>query len=316
MRGFYMDFICIDFETANEKRASVCAIALIYFKNNEIVETKEWLIKPPLGYDYFNPFNIQIHGITPNDVVNSPEFIDVWPEIEPLINNRFLVAHNASFDISVLRSILDIYDISYPTFDFICTYKVSTKTWPNQINYTLKTIGNMLGYTFNHHDPHDDAKTAGKILIEACRENNVSDIYELAEKLNIRLGYIEPGNYRCCSTSNCYKALENHKAVNVKELIATTSDFDPEHSFYQKKVVFTGTLGSMTRQHAMQLVINAGGTPSNGVTKDTDFLIMGIQDYSKFADGKESNKTKQAKQFINEGWFIQIIDEDEFVRMV
>lgn len=227
-----MDFICIDFETANEKRASVCAVALIYFVDGLIADSKEWIVKPPTGYNWFNPFNVQVHGITSEDVVNAPEFIDIWPEIEPLITERFLVAHNASFDISVLRSILNIYDIPYPTFDFICTYKVSAKTWSNQINYTLKNIGNMLGYTFNHHDPHDDAKIAGMVLIEACKEKNVSTISELAKTLNIRIGHLEPYYYSCCSASNCFKGLGNQRSVNINDLVAATTVFDPEHPFY------------------------------------------------------------------------------------
>lgn len=310
-----MDFICIDFETANSKRASVCAVALIYFKNNDVYETKEWLVTPPKELNYFDPFNVQIHNITPEDVKGKPEFCEIWPEIKELLNGNIIVAHNASFDMSVLRSVLDIYGLTYPTFDFICTYKVSSKTWDRQINYTLKNIANMLGYTFNHHDPHDDAKIAGKILIEACKKYNVSDIYELAKKLDITIGHIEPYEYQCCSASNCYKSLGNQKAVKIKELVAATTEFDPCHPFYQKKVAFTGTLVSMTREHAMQLVLNNGGIPSNSVTKDTNYLIMGVQDYSKFVDGKESNKTKKAKQLIGEGYQIEIIDEDEFIRL-
>lgn len=311
-----MDFICIDFETANEKRASVCAFALIFFENNEPVETREWKIKPPKDFNWFNSFNVQIHGIKPEDVLDKPEFCDIWPEIEPLIENKMLVAHNASFDMSVLRSVLDVYDIPYPTFDFICTYKVASKTWANQINYTLKNIANMLGFVFNHHDPHDDARTAGKILIEACKKNGVSDIHELAEKLDITLGRLAPGYYQCCSASNCYKGLGISKAVKISELVATTTEFDPCHPLYQKKVAFTGTLISMTRKHAMQLVLDKGGIPSNSVTKDTDYLVMGIQDYSRFVDGKESQKTRQAKKLIMEGKCIEIIDEDEFVRLI
>lgn len=311
-----MDFICIDFETANEKRASVCAVALIYFVDDEVVKTREWLIKPPREYDWFNPFNIQIHGITADDVISSPEFIDIWPEIEPLINKKILVAHNAAFDMSVLRAVMDIYDIPYPTFDFICTHKVSVKTWDHQINYTLKNIGNMLGYRFNHHDPHDDAKIAGRILIEACKKHDICSIYQLADQLDICIGHLEPDYYRSCSTSNCFKGLGNHKGVNIQGLVVATTEFNPDHAFYNKKVVFTGTLGSMTRQNAMQLVLNAGGIPLNSVTKDTDFLVMGMQDYSKFTNGKESNKTKQVKHYMQEGLPVQIIDEDEFVQLI
>ncbi|MTL83710.1 DNA polymerase III subunit epsilon, partial [Turicibacter sanguinis] len=40
-----MNFIAIDFETANEKRDSACSIGLTVVKNNQIIEQKYYLIK-------------------------------------------------------------------------------------------------------------------------------------------------------------------------------------------------------------------------------------------------------------------------------
>ena len=67
-----MNFITIDFETANAQRNSPCEIGLTFVENFEIIESKSWLIKPINNeFDYFN---IMIHGITPEDVENEPEF--------------------------------------------------------------------------------------------------------------------------------------------------------------------------------------------------------------------------------------------------
>jgi len=310
-----MDFICIDFETANEKRASVCAVALIYFKDNDVVDTKEWLIKPPPQCNWFNPFNVQIHGITEDDVKDKPEFIEIWPEIRDFITDKLIVTHNAAFDMGVLRAVLDTYYIPYPSLKFVCTNRVAVKTWDKQVNYTLKNIGNMLGYIFNHHDPHDDAKIAGKILIHAC-EVRVDSIEALAKKIGMQIGELNEWGYTPCSVSNAYRGLGNDRAVKVCDLVAATSEFDPSHPLYCKKVAFTGTLGSMTREIAMQKVINVGGQVTNTVTRDTNYLVMGIQDYSKFVDGLESRKTKKAKELIQQGFDLQIINEDDFLRML
>ncbi|MCK6691279.1 MAG: DNA polymerase III subunit epsilon, partial [Thermoanaerobaculia bacterium] len=67
-----LDFVTIDFETANEFRDSPCEIGLTFVANSKIQETKSWLIKPK--YDWFNPFNIYIHGISESDVKKSPTF--------------------------------------------------------------------------------------------------------------------------------------------------------------------------------------------------------------------------------------------------
>jgi DNA polymerase-3 subunit epsilon len=86
--------------------------------------------------------------------------------------------------------------------------------------------------------------------------------------------------------------------------------------FSGKNVVFTGTLISMTRQHAAQMVVNNGGSVSSNVTKRTDCLVMGVQDFSRFVDGKQSRKTKRAKELIEQGYLLEIIDESQFLRML
>lgn len=86
-----MNFITIDFETATSDRNSPCEIGLTFVKDRNIVETKSWLIKPM--YNQFNYFNVLIHGIKPEHVVDKPEFNELWKEIKPLLENQFLIAH-------------------------------------------------------------------------------------------------------------------------------------------------------------------------------------------------------------------------------
>jgi DNA polymerase III subunit epsilon len=96
-----MDFVAIDFETANEKRSSACAIGLTTVREGQIVDSFSRLIRPPeLRFSFWNS---KVHGLTENDVKDSPTFDELWPELLPLLENQIVVAHNASFDISVLR---------------------------------------------------------------------------------------------------------------------------------------------------------------------------------------------------------------------
>ena len=50
-----LDFICIDVETANCDRESICQIGLVTVKNSSIVDTWEILVNPE---DWFDPWNI------------------------------------------------------------------------------------------------------------------------------------------------------------------------------------------------------------------------------------------------------------------
>ncbi|MEF9958481.1 MAG: 3'-5' exonuclease [Niameybacter sp.] len=196
------DFIAIDFETANEKRMSVCCAALIFFKNGVIIDEKEWLIKPPAICNYFNDLNIQIHGITPEQVKTAPEFDTIWEEFYSYIDGEMLIAHNAPFDMGVLTNLIHHYNLTSPSLNFVCTCNIARKTWDKQVNYTLKNIANQLGYLFNHHDAHDDAKTCGKILLEALKVHGVNSIDELAQKIDMRIGKLSPSiGYISCSIS-------------------------------------------------------------------------------------------------------------------
>ena len=311
-----MNFVAIDFETANEKRASVCAVALILFEDSKITNEYEWIVSPPQHLNYFNPYNVQIHGIKESDIIGKPEFNKVWNEIYPLINNKILVAHNASFDISVLRQLLDCYQLDYPSIEFICTCIIARKTWDKQINYTLKNIGNNLGYVFNHHDAHDDARVCGQILLDACKYHGCDSITDLAKKIGLKIGVLSCNKYRPCSVSDPYQGLRKGKYEKIDITELSHECINAEGIFIGKNVVFTGTLISMTRQVAAQKVLNNGGYVSNTINKGTNFLVMGVQDFARFVDGKQSSKTKRANELIEEGQQLEIIDENEFLRMI
>ena len=82
--------------------------------------------------------------------------------------------------------------------------------------------------------------------------------------------------------------------------------------FYGRHVVFTGKLEKMFRKDAMQLVVNLGGVLDNTVTKKTNYLVLGNNDYNAILHGEESSKHKKAEQLKLEGGDIEIIDELTF----
>ena len=95
-----MDFVAIDFETANSVRSSVCSIGIVKVKNGKIQEELYTLINPLSEFHYYN---MKIHGITEYMVHDAPTFEEFWPKFKVFIENQTIIAHNASFDIGVLR---------------------------------------------------------------------------------------------------------------------------------------------------------------------------------------------------------------------
>lgn len=113
-----------------------------------------------------------------------------------------------------------------------------------------------------------------------------------------------------------YLPKKRNKNIDIKSLSAQTDDFDETHPLYGKLCVFTGTLDKMPRQEAMQAVLNFGGEIGNGITKKTNYLILGCNDYcSAIKDGK-SNKHKKAEELKLKGCDIEIISEDVFYSML
>ncbi|MHA6261552.1 exonuclease domain-containing protein [Sporosarcina sp. CAU 1771] len=300
-----MDFITIDFETANSSRDSVCAIGLAKYKNGLLVDTLETLIDPE---DYFDGYNTYIHGITKDMVIDAPTFLEFYPILQDFIENEMLIAHFAAFDMSVLRHACEKYNLPYPTFTYSCTYQLSKKIIPGEINYKLKTLANKYNFEFQHHDALEDAKACGYVLLSLFKEADTKSFETLLKLANLNIGKHSPNSYRSSSTKNVYRP--------GAEITTTKTNFDEEHPFYNQLLVFTGTLQSMVRNEAAQRVVDLGANFGNNVTKSTTFLIIGDQDLQKFGEGFKSSKMKKAESLKNQGKDIEIVGEQEFLKML
>lgn len=307
-----MKFIAIDFETANFKRQSVCSIGLAVVENFEVVKTINRLIKPTPNY--YEAINMSIHGITPEMTENELSFKDLWDEIKPFIDNNKLVAHNASFDFSALRYVLDSYQINYPSLDYYCSMLLSKKVFPGFVNYQLPTVCRHLGIDgLSHHDAESDAVACANVMIEICKANNVASLDDLERKLEFSKGEIYPNSY---SPFSCYvrKTSTNRQLFDI---VPETTKFDEEHPFYGKRVVFTGALSKLSRNDAKQIVANIGGIikPDN-LSSKTNYLVVGTYDYNQYGEGFKSSKLKNAEEMIAQGKELEIISEIDFFKMV
>lgn len=194
-----MEFVTIDFETATDARNSACEIGLTFVENGEIKQVKQWLIKPP-SYPYFNYFNVRVHGIKPQQVANAPTFAELWPELHPLVEGKLLIAHNASFDMGVLRGTLDYYKLPYPNVSYCCSYIFSKRAWDGLRSYGLKNLCREHNIPLNHHRAGDDAEATAKMILKAFAHVGLERVEQLPEKLRVIVGQIYPGGYQSCAS--------------------------------------------------------------------------------------------------------------------
>jgi DNA polymerase-3 subunit epsilon len=189
--------VAIDFETANSQRSSACSLGVAVVDSGKLVERRSWLIRPQELY--FEPFNTYIHGISEEDVRDELEFDGIWDEIRPYLMNNLVLAHNASFDFSVLRHVLDDYGLEYPAFDYLCTVAISRKVWPHLERHKLNFVAEHLDIELDHHDAEEDAVASALIGAYACQEQGVAHVRELAKKLGLKIGRLYPGGYESSS---------------------------------------------------------------------------------------------------------------------
>lgn len=81
--------------------------------------------------------------------------------------------------------------------------------------------------------------------------------------------------------------------VSIKDITTTKTEFDENHPFYLKTIVFTGNLQTIIRKDAMQCVVDLGGIIKSNISRKTDFVVLGKQD--KTLVGKDGMSTKERK---------------------
>ncbi len=307
-----MDFVCIDFETANNNLASACSVGIVGVKDNKISDTYYSLIKPKNLY--FNSKNIEIHGITRENVENAPMFNEIWSDINCYFTGDYtIVAHNASFDMSVLKCVLTDYDMQMPYFNYVCSIAFSTEAC-ECLNIGKSLIERAKYFdidVINHHNALDDALTCANLILK-CIENKNKKSFQ--SYLNAYTSIPIKSFIDLYPKTTLFKSKFN--SIKISEIQSTVEDIADCNDFYGKSIVLTGELSFMDRRTAMQKIVNVGGIIHNSVSKNTDYLIVGKQDKAIVGEDGLSGKEEKAYELISKGIGIKIINEDEFINLL
>ena len=160
-----MNFAAIDFETATGHRNSACAVAIITVMDGQVTDEYYQLIQPP-GNQYWRQ-NIAVHGIRPSDTASAPTFFDIYEEVRKRLMGRTVVAHNESFDRSVLRRTMEHYDLDHSELSLAdrweCTLKIYRAKGFRPAN--LAACCARLNIPLNHHNALSDALGCARLFI-------------------------------------------------------------------------------------------------------------------------------------------------------
>ncbi|MFI3210758.1 MAG: PolC-type DNA polymerase III [Peptostreptococcaceae bacterium] len=162
---FNQEFVVLDFETTGLSIVGnkITEIGAVKVKNRQIVDTFSKLINPERDI----PYNIQeLTGITNEMVENSPTIEEVLPEFLDFCGDAVLVAHNADFDISILKYKASELNLECNN-NYIDTMNLAINLMPEISRYRLDTLCKKLKIVLqNHHRAVDDSTATAMLFIK------------------------------------------------------------------------------------------------------------------------------------------------------
>lgn len=300
-----MNFVTIDVETANSSSRAICQIGIAKFVDGVVVEEWVTLINPQDDFDFYS---VRTHGINKNHVMEAPKFPDILDKLKYFLEDSICVSHG-SFDQDALAKAFKKYSIEPLDIRWLDSTVVARQTWFefSEKGYGLKDLCKKIGYEFKHHDALEDAKAAGKVLLEALKDSEL-DIHSWVDRLS------QPTVTNLSVDATTLSQAKNQYNWAKNGSIKRTGN--PKGSLYGEVIVFTGELASMTKEQSAHIASIAGCNVDENITKKTNYLVVGHQDPIQIKGKDKSGKHLKAELLILKGQNIRILYENQFIDLI
>lgn len=240
---------------------------------------------------------MELTGITNDMLQGAPKIDVVLPEFLSFLGDFPIIGYNVSFDVNFIYAACSNLLKSSFTTDFIDTMRMARKLHPEMAHHRLQDMVNLFG--ISHKSAHrtiPDCEATHQCYLRL--KDEALTTYGTEE--NFVLQFKRKSGYGA-------------KAIDIQ---GDLQKVDEDSPIYQKHCVFTGKLERFSRKEAMQIVADLGGINEDNVTKKTNFLVLGNNDYcATIKDGK-SAKHKKAEKYKLEGFDIEIVPENVFYDML
>lgn len=296
------EYTIIDIETTGLSPAydSIIEVAAIKYKSGKEIKRFSSLVQPEPQCDgtYVSEFIERLTGIKNEMLISAPTAAEVLPQYYAFLSDSIIIGHNVNFDINFLYDNFEHYLDKSLSNDFVDTMRISRNLHPEEPHHTLSDLKDKYSLKFsNAHRAMRDCDLTQAALIALY--NDAVSIY---------------GSYE--SFIEALKKKHKKQYLKSSDIRTEKTEFDHSHPLYNKVCVFTGALERMVRRDAMQLVVDLGGINSDSVTKKTNYLILGNNDYCKSIKGGKSSKQKKAEKLKLDGLDIEVLPEDVFYDML
>ena len=155
-------YIVFDVETPNRYNNRMSAIGITKISDGVITDSLFSYVNPEVPFD---SFNIELTEIDDFTVADAPTFSELWETIKPWMESSVLVAHNAVFDLSVLKACLTAYNITWKkSVRYLCTVQAGRKLLPG-MKHNLNILCDYYGIPLDHHKADSDSRACAEILL-------------------------------------------------------------------------------------------------------------------------------------------------------
>lgn len=165
--------VAVDLETTGLSPLVDKIIEIAAVKITEAGEVSSYhqLINPLIDIP---EFTIQFHGLTNEDVKNSPTIKKPLKEFWDFVGRHPMIAHNSSFDLGYLIKASHDFQIEFPPLDIFDSCRYARATYKNQpnspANFKLSTLSQYVGFELQHHVAIEDTYACLKIMAHIAKE--------------------------------------------------------------------------------------------------------------------------------------------------
>lgn len=166
-----LTFVVFDTETTglSPGKDRIVEIGAIKIQNGQIVEERDWLINPgqPIPARA-----TKVHGITTEMVKDKPSFAEVYPEFQAFVGDAILMAHNARFDVAMVKEEVERNELAHPGNVVIDSLKLFRTWYPEAENHKLAYLAEHVGITGDgFHRGDADSRFTALILFEGLKSH-------------------------------------------------------------------------------------------------------------------------------------------------
>ncbi|WP_243729095.1 exonuclease domain-containing protein [Nesterenkonia sphaerica] len=336
-----LNFTAVDFETANGFRGSPCAIGMVRVRDGNVDELFFKRMRPPEGFDRFDPRNVHIHGITAERVAQQPRFGELFADIADFIGSDTLIAHNAGFDLEVFESALEVSGLDSPGLRALCSLRLARAVYQLDSHALPRSAAAAGFHLKHHHHALWDARAAAAIVVDIAERERQKQLHPLFAAHGIELEELQswsgPRDYESRATRQARgcAALLDARTPDVTEdmlpdlmrwqdegrNLPANPQADPSHPLCGEHIVFSGNL-AVPRADAKALAAEHGATTASKVTSATTLLVVGDGVSSQDLQAERTVPPLRARKVVealdrrSQGQQLRLVTEDGFRQLL